>query len=359
MSVATFLPQIHAEDDPFQKLLEAAWVLQETRAQANSNQLPFDFSTGQSADTDRAPERPTSLQPSLSAHVQPPSASLWQRPQPATLLGSVKLSTDSLSEYGFDVPEPELQAESVTPTPVLDEVAPFTVERDKHAAPLLRLHLNAAQARMLGGLTAVILVVLVYAALRTSSYESANSAALKPTVTSKAIEPAQRNAGLPETTQSAVRSTAARTNLLSASKASKTAENVKIPASADKPLSPELTSHHTVTDLNTQYAVESLSRYEIQTLRRQAKYGDDSAAFIMGMAYETGHYVRQNCKTAAEWVERAAQDGNPAAEYNLGLRYQMGDGVKEDRNLANMWMRKSALKKYAQARSFLSSTSQR
>jgi TPR repeat protein len=102
-----------------------------------------------------------------------------------------------------------------------------------------------------------------------------------------------------------------------------------------------------------------MSRYEIQTLRRQAKYGDDSAALILGMAYETGHYVRQNCKTAAEWVERAARDGNPAAEYNLGLRYQTGDGVKADSNLASMWIRKSSLKKYAQAQSLLTTPSQR
>ena len=102
-----------------------------------------------------------------------------------------------------------------------------------------------------------------------------------------------------------------------------------------------------------------MSRYEIQTLRRQAKYGDDSAALILGMAHETGHYVRQNCKTAAEWVERAARDGNPAAEYNLGLRYQTGDGVKADSNLASMWIRKSSLKKYAQAQSLPTTPSQR
>ena len=88
--------------------------------------------------------------------------------------------------------------------------------------------------------------------------------------------------------------------------------------------------------------VQQLSRYEINGLRRQAKYGDDSAAFTLGMAYEIGRYVHQNCAEAARWVRTAAEAGNASAQYNLGLRYQTGDGVAVDRTEAEKWLRKAA-----------------
>ena len=37
-------------------------------------------------------------------------------------------------------------------------------------------------------------------------------------------------------------------------------------------------------------------------LKREAAYGDDSAALLLGMAYETGHLVPQDCVKAGEWL---------------------------------------------------------
>jgi len=102
------------------------------------------------------------------------------------------------------------------------------------------------------------------------------------------------------------------------------------------------TSHEQITDPAISSVVHQLSRYEINGLRRQAKYGDDSAAFTLGMAYEIGRYVHQNCAEAARWVRMAAEAGNAAAQYNLGLRYQTGDGVAADRTEAENWLRKAA-----------------
>jgi hypothetical protein len=101
-------------------------------------------------------------------------------------------------------------------------------------------------------------------------------------------------------------------------------------------------THEQVTDPGTSSVVEQLSRYEINGLRRQAKYGDDAAAFTLGMAYEIGRYVHQNCAEAARWVRTAAEAGNSSAQYNLGLRYQTGDGVAVDRTEAEKWLRKAA-----------------
>jgi TPR repeat protein len=101
-------------------------------------------------------------------------------------------------------------------------------------------------------------------------------------------------------------------------------------------------SHMQVTDRTTEDAIRTLSRYELAGLRRRAVYGDDSAAFQIGMAYELGHGVRQSCTTAAQWVARAAGDGNAAAQYNLGVRYRDGDGVPVNENEAVKWLQKAA-----------------
>lgn len=101
-------------------------------------------------------------------------------------------------------------------------------------------------------------------------------------------------------------------------------------------------SHMHITDRATAAAIRTLSRYEIPGLHRRAEYGDDSAAFEMGMAYEIGRGVPQHCATAAQWVTRAAGEGNAAAQYNLGLRYRDGDGVAVDDHEALKWLEKAA-----------------
>jgi Sel1 repeat len=97
-------------------------------------------------------------------------------------------------------------------------------------------------------------------------------------------------------------------------------------------------SHLHITDSTAASAVQALSPYEITTLRRQAEYGDHSAALALGMAYETGHSVHQSCTKAAEWIAFAAANENPAAEYNLGLRYFQGDGLPQDATEGAKWL---------------------
>jgi len=100
-------------------------------------------------------------------------------------------------------------------------------------------------------------------------------------------------------------------------------------------------THLHITDSSTASAVEALSPYEVAGLRRQAEYGDQSAALALGMAYETGHSVRQSCTKAAEWIAFAAANDNPAAEYNLGLRYFQGDGLPQDPTEGAKWLAKA------------------
>jgi hypothetical protein len=105
---------------------------------------------------------------------------------------------------------------------------------------------------------------------------------------------------------------------------------------------PMQASHMQVTDNNAKNVLRGLSQYELVGLRRRAIYGDDSAAFLLGMAYEIGHGVRQDCKTAAQWVSNAAVEGNAVAQYNLGLRYRDGDGVPMNTAAATNWLQKAA-----------------
>jgi hypothetical protein len=124
------------------------------------------------------------------------------------------------------------------------------------------------------------------------------------------------------------------------------------PARASQP-KPETivleTSHKRVTDAATSSALQDLSRFEIPGLLRQASFGDDSAAFTLGIAYETGRGVRQDCARAAHWVREAANEGNAAAAYNLGLRYRDGDGVATNAEESEKWIRKAAARKYSAA----------
>lgn len=109
-------------------------------------------------------------------------------------------------------------------------------------------------------------------------------------------------------------------------------------------------SHEQIPDAATASVVAQLSRFEIRGLRRQAKFGDDSAAFTLGMVYEIGRYVRPNCTEAARWVTMAAEAGNPAAQYDLGLRYRDGDGVSVNLHESEKWLRKAAAHKYRNAK---------
>ncbi len=108
-------------------------------------------------------------------------------------------------------------------------------------------------------------------------------------------------------------------------------------------------SHMLITDRATKTAVRTLSRYEMAGLRRRAEYGDDSAAFQIGMAYEIGRGLPQSCTTAAQWVARAAGEGNTAAQYNLGLRYRDGDGVPVNEDESVKWLQKAAAQKNSDA----------
>jgi hypothetical protein len=154
----------------------------------------------------------------------------------------------------------------------------------------------------------------------------------------------------PSTAEAAV-TTNSPTPIVSTRAASQPAKKIESTQSGrPAPFSSLAASHEQITDLATSSVVQQLSRYEINGLRRQAKYGDDAAAFTLGMAYELGRHVHQNCVEAARWVTTAAEAGNAAAQYNLGLRYRDGDGVSADLHESEKWLRKAAAHRNPEAK---------
>jgi hypothetical protein len=123
------------------------------------------------------------------------------------------------------------------------------------------------------------------------------------------------------------------------------------PPALQPPAGTELeASHLRVTDAASSSLVEGLSRYEMQAVSRQARYGDDVAALTLAMAYEIGHNVPQSCIEAAHWVAVAAEEGNSAAQYNLALRYVSGDGTPTNLDEARKWLKEAAAQGYQRAR---------
>jgi hypothetical protein len=208
--------------------------------------------------------------------------------------------------------------------------------------PTVRVNLTLHGLRAVGVATPVWLLSLVAALLFVEAWhrESTHSA--------------QASLSMPQTLAAAVTDISPPAAAVGSTKMALTTKKpgiIKKIEKTDKPVriskysSPLAVSHKQITDPAAFFAVQQLSRYEIETLERQAKYGDDSAAFALGMAYEVGRFVPQNCSEAARWVTSAAKEGNAAAQYNLGLRYRDGDGVPANPALSANWLRKAAAHK--------------
>jgi len=214
-----------------------------------------------------------------------------------------------------------------------------SVRADKIQNYRLRIRLNGRALQRSASAFAVLVVMSTFLVMESGLFRSENTAA------ASAHESAARNASGPEQT------VADKTPAPHSSPA-----NAKGQRAIAAPSTPSLagpTSHRTITDQATEDVVQNLTRYEVSSLRRQAESGDEEAAFQLGMAYELGYDMSQNCAKAAEWVTRAAEAGYPAAQYNLGLRYRDADGVQANLSESEKWLSRAAARKYRPARAAL------
>lgn len=201
------------------------------------------------------------------------------------------------------------------PRPILTVLTPGKKQPGTTQAPFR--FLRKTPAALLIGIIVVLVAVITFVTFKLW-HDGVASGKLTANISEKAIEPASRRAGNAADNSAYLEST-----------------------------------HLRVTDSSIASELDELSRYEINTIRRQAEFGNDDAALLLAMAYEIGKGVPQSCAQAAHWVGIAAQDGNAAAQYNLALRYFNGDGIPVDRNEAKKWFLQSSSGGYEEAQQAL------
>ncbi len=318
----------------FQKLLEAAWVLQNHRSQPRQVASPpltagaLDFLSPVVGITASASVR---AYEAATANATTPLASLTI-PIATTLPDPTQLNEPAPALAVMDTrPAPFAPASSPAKIPVVEQPImkheisnPVTRSLVPKSASRLPLPKSSAitirftpRTRAAAGPATVLLIILVFLA----SYFLSHRPSLTP------VKAAFQAVG------TAIEGT--RTSVVEAR------SNPAPTAAIAEPSKPE-TSHLRVTAFESESIVEDLSRFEMQTVRRQAQFGDDDAALTLGLAYEVGSQVPQSCTQAAHWISLAAEQGNAAAEYNLALRYLYGDGTKASASEARKWLQKAA-----------------
>jgi hypothetical protein len=326
--------QLNLDHFSFEKLLAAAWVLQCVQDQTHASNV-------------RQWESLESVgKVNKSAHATNPDL------QSILQFSAAVIQADSRNEaptaqpvnHGAPVAPPDI--EQAASNEQRGEAAfairnAFSRVRDAFGGhlPTVRVKLTLRGLRAVGIATPVWLLSLVAALLFVEAWhhESTHSA--------QASRPMTQTLAAAVTNVSPAAAAAAPTRIALTTKRPgiiRKIEKTDKPPQISKGSSPPAVSHKQITDPAAFFAVEQLSRYEIEGLQRQAQYGGDSAAFALGMAYEVGRFVPQNCKEAARWVTTAAKEGNAAAQYNLGLRYRDGDGVPANLSLSAKWLRKAA-----------------
>ena len=355
--------------ESFQKLLEAAWVLQLERDRSLSELPPVNFTSAPQTEAPPVVVAPVSLGEVLeaaaavdeacTATISPvlakaeasaaplPSVRKKQTqgvvfpPMHPAIFARPSATTPQLQKTGFEVALAVARSRrsepKYAPPPHRAVEAPAaTVRQDARRSDLVhRQKLRLVQLRERIQINRQVRVIIPAEARRTAALY-ARIAVLLVIVGLLVSQILRHRAGMP--------SVKAAFQSLKFAMESSNPQVVEAQTRVDRGNeAPAIESSHLrVTDFDSESAVEDLSRFEMQTLRRQAKYGDTDAALTLGMAYEVGSQVPQSCEQAAHWIAIAAADGNPAAEYNLALRYLNGDGVPVSQDEARKWFREAA-----------------
>ena len=88
---------------------------------------------------------------------------------------------------------------------------------------------------------------------------------------------------------------------------------------------------------------EALSATEPQ---EQAKDGDATAQYNLGICYYNGDGVAVDKAEAVKWLRKAAEKGHPESQTMLGMCYLNGEGVAADKTEAVKWLWKAAEQGY-------------
>ena len=88
---------------------------------------------------------------------------------------------------------------------------------------------------------------------------------------------------------------------------------------------------------------------DVDALLQEARAGDASAQFKLGLMYSIGWGVPKDEKLAVEWYRKAADQGDADAQFNLGVMYDNGRGVPKDDVSAYTWLNIAAVSGHADA----------
>jgi hypothetical protein len=98
--------------------------------------------------------------------------------------------------------------------------------------------------------------------------------------------------------------------------------------------------------LRKDFADAAIQRQEyqkaVQLLRPLAEKGHASSQYNLGVLYDQGLGVEQDCAEAVKWFRRAAEQDVASAKFNLGVLYENGQGVPRNLVQAYMWFELSA-----------------
>lgn len=86
------------------------------------------------------------------------------------------------------------------------------------------------------------------------------------------------------------------------------------------------------TILNLSGVSESLEQWkkELESYIEQAKLGDAKAQYMLGLHYQDGLFISQNCSEAIKWIGKAVDQDYGEAQYSLGMDYEAGRCVDKN-----------------------------
>lgn len=87
----------------------------------------------------------------------------------------------------------------------------------------------------------------------------------------------------------------------------------------------------------------------LQDWQQAADAGSATAAFYLGVAYDTGQGVHPSPAQALDWYRRAGDSGSVPAQFNVGIFYDSGRGVVADHAEAARWYERAASQGFARA----------
>ncbi len=103
-----------------------------------------------------------------------------------------------------------------------------------------------------------------------------------------------------------------------------------------------------------QYAPPSRYTATLRWYHEEARAGNPTAQFLLGIKYETGTDVPRDLALAAELFEQAARKGHKDAQFKLASMLEAGRGIAADRDAAQALYRAAAFEDHAPAQYNLS-----